>query len=146
MEVLEESQEDDAGAESNGPLDLYTCLKIFEEEEELAGENAWYCPACKEHRPAKKTMDLWKVPPVLIVHLKRFSGSSRREFGYRGVGDKIECHVDFPVEGLDLSGYVKCPSDGEAILYDLFAVSNHFGGTGGGHCTFCYFSSMFWTN
>ena len=41
--------------------------------------------------------------------------------------------VDFPVNGLDLSELVLCPETPEAI-YDLYAVSNHFGGMGGGHC------------
>jgi ubiquitin C-terminal hydrolase len=29
--------------------------------------------------PAKKTLSLWKVPDILVVHLKRFSGGSRRD-------------------------------------------------------------------
>ena len=41
--------------------------------------------------------------------------------------------VDFPMSGLDLTGYVKHREDPEPV-YDLFAVSNHFGGMGGGHC------------
>ncbi len=34
---------------------------------------------------------------------------------------------------LDLSELVHSPDDTQP-LYDLFAVSNHFGGMGGGHC------------
>ncbi len=41
--------------------------------------------------------------------------------------------MDFPVSGLDLSSLVKCPDAPEPV-YDLYAVSNHFGGMGGGHC------------
>jgi ubiquitin carboxyl-terminal hydrolase 4/11/15 len=33
----------------------------------------WYCPTCKEHRQATKKLELWRVPEVLVVHLKRFS-------------------------------------------------------------------------
>ena len=44
--------------------------------------------------------------------------------------------MDFPEEGLDISEFVlgeKPP------LYDLYAVSNHFGMLGGGHYTaHCY--------
>ena len=43
--------------------------------------------------------------------------------------------VDFPVHGLDLSPYIINKNHGPA-LYDLIAVSNHFGGMGGGHCKF----------
>ena len=38
----------------------------------------------------------------------------------------------FP-RGLDLGQYVKSQDQPESV-YDLFAVSNHFGGMGGGHC------------
>jgi len=48
--------------------------------------------------------------------------------------DKIDVLVDAPVEGLDLSGKVGLPED-KALLYDLFAVDNHYGGLGGGHYT-----------
>ena len=41
--------------------------------------------------------------------------------------------MDYPVSGLDLTGMVMAPEE-EEPLYDLFAVSNHFGGLGGGHC------------
>lgn len=47
--------------------------------------------------------------------------------------------VKFPLQGLDLSSYVlgsqgqKDPS--QAPLYDCYAVSNHYGGLGGGHYT-----------
>ena len=32
-----------------------------------------YCPECKELKPATKKFDLWKLPQVLVIHLKRFS-------------------------------------------------------------------------
>lgn len=55
---------------------------------------------------------------------------------YGGGGGKLETPVDFQIEGLKLDPYVleKAP-DGEEYIYDLFGVSNHFGGTGGGHYT-----------
>ena len=55
----------------------------------------WFCPRCKEHRQASKKLDLWKVPEVLVVHLKRFSYSKYWR-------DKLDTPVDFPLEGLDL--------------------------------------------
>ncbi len=32
-----------------------------------------YCPRCKAHVCADKKLDLWNLPEVLVVHLKRFS-------------------------------------------------------------------------
>ena len=53
---------------------------------------------------------------------------------------KDDTYVDFPLEGLDISQYIvsepKIMSpNGEPMIYDCYAVSNHFGGTGGGHYT-----------
>ena len=54
-----------------------------------------------------------------------------------GGGQKIDTVVDFPLEGLDMSGLInsleqKAESN---LIYDCFGVSNHMGGTGGGHYT-----------
>ncbi len=39
------------------------------------------------------------------------------------------------LQGLDMTPYVIQPGHGQAV-YDLIAVSNHFGGMGGGHCKY----------
>ncbi len=44
----------------------------------------------------------------------------------------MTAHLFF-FSGLDLTGMVHNRDDPHP-LYDLFAVSNHFGGMGGGHC------------
>ena len=49
--------------------------------------------------------------------------------------EKINEVVDFPITGFDLSNYVKSTHDGVPPLYDLYAVSQHSGGLGGGHYT-----------
>ncbi|CAM9846880.1 unnamed protein product [Ectocarpus fasciculatus] len=114
-----------AGGGSGGPpgFSLEACIRMFCEEEVLDGDNAWYCSKCKKHQRATKKLDLWKVPPVLIVHLKRFAGSS-----------KISSLVTFPLEGLDLSEVVKSPQK-ESPDYDLIATANHHGSVHGGHYT-----------
>jgi ubiquitin C-terminal hydrolase len=48
------------------------CFKLFEEPEILAEDNAWYCPKCKDFVLAKKQMQIYKAPKILIVCLKRF--------------------------------------------------------------------------
>lgn len=52
-------------------------------------------------------------------------------FGSKKLNDKI----DFPVEGLNMSSYVLQNKEGSKIIYDLYAVSNHFGSLSGGHYT-----------
>lgn len=67
------------------------------------------------------------LPQVLVVHLKRFSYTSR-------LRDKLTTPVDFPLEGLDLSSHLLTEQEVPPV-YDLFAVSNHMGSLGGGHYT-----------
>jgi ubiquitin carboxyl-terminal hydrolase 4/11/15 len=53
---------------------------------------------------------------VLLINLKRFRGNNAKQNTF----------VDFPVSGLDMSDYVVSETSDKPI-YDLFAVSNHFG-------------------
>ncbi|KAI0666784.1 cysteine proteinase [Trametes maxima] len=126
-------------------ITLQDCLDEFTKEEKLGEDDLWYCPSCKKHQQATKRFDLWKLPDVLVVHLKRFSNS-------RMLRDKIDTFVDFPIDGLDLTEMVgerrvgkKLAEQGvdvkalglddleEPLVYDLFAVDEHLGGLGGGH-------------
>lgn len=118
-------------ASSKQGLDLASCMQAFTAEEVLSAEDPWYCSQCKEHRCATKKMELWRLPSILIVHLKRFVYSKM----YR---DKISTLIQFPITGLDLSQFCNNPDEqraGDPPIYDLFAVSNHYGGMGGGHYT-----------
>ena len=126
-------------------ITLQDCLDEFTKEEQLGEDDLWYCPQCKKHQQAKKKFDLWSVPDILVVHLKRFSNS-------RILRDKIDVFVDFPTEGLDLEKMVgereigkRLQEQGfnvnelgindldEPLTYDLYAVDEHLGGLGGGH-------------
>lgn len=112
-------------------VSLSACVEAFLQPEQLSEADSWYCPKCKDHVQADKKLDLWQLPDVLVVHLKRFSYT-------RYLRDKLETHVDFPLQDLDLSKYMLCPETVTPVVYDLFAVSNHFGNLGGGHYTaFC---------
>ncbi|CAB4310728.1 unnamed protein product [Prunus armeniaca] len=108
-------------------ISLFTCLEAFLKEEPLGPDDMWYCPKCKEHRQATKKLDLWMLPEVLVFHLKRFSYS-------RYSKNKLDTLVTFPIHNLDLSQYVM-NKDGKPHLYELYAISNHYGGLGGGHYT-----------
>ncbi|KAJ1836202.1 hypothetical protein IWW55_000049 [Coemansia sp. RSA 2706] len=106
---------------------LEDCLAEFTRPEQLGEEDLWYCSKCKEHQQATKKFDLWRVPEILVVHLKRFQHS-------RAWRDKIDVLVDFPLANLDLTKTVAGPNGGE-LVYDLHSVCNHYGGMGGGHYT-----------
>jgi ubiquitin carboxyl-terminal hydrolase 4/11 len=109
-------------------ITLDDCLNEFGKEETLSENNAWYCPKCKEHRQAQKKFELWRTPDILVMHLKRFSSN-------RNFRDKLDLPVIFPLDDLNLQDRVLWKEEGKTLIYDLFAVDNHYGGLGGGHYT-----------
>ncbi|KAG8090764.1 hypothetical protein GUJ93_ZPchr0011g27883 [Zizania palustris] len=110
------------------PLSLYACLDAFLREEPLVPEDMWYCPRCKEQRQASKKLDLWRLPEVLVIHLKRFSFS-------RSTKQKLETFVNFPIHDFDLTNYIANKKSSERQIYELYAVSNHYGSMASGHYT-----------
>jgi ubiquitin C-terminal hydrolase len=54
-------------------ISLETCLKAFSQEEMLSGNDQWYCNKCKEHRDIHKKLEIYKIPPILMIQLKRFT-------------------------------------------------------------------------
>eukprot|EP00429_Kryptoperidinium_foliaceum_P000294 CAMPEP_0176021834 /NCGR_PEP_ID=MMETSP0120_2-20121206/10614_1 /TAXON_ID=160619 /ORGANISM="Kryptoperidinium foliaceum, Strain CCMP 1326" /LENGTH=418 /DNA_ID=CAMNT_0017354961 /DNA_START=78 /DNA_END=1330 /DNA_ORIENTATION=- len=105
-------------------------IEKYLESEELSGDERWLCPKCKRKVDASKKIDIWKLPPVLVLHLKRFEFDPRRmRFG------KIDKHLTCPLT-IDLSGFVASPQR-EHCVYDVVAVANHIGPFGSGHYTAC---------
>lgn len=104
------------------------CLDLFLRPENMSGESKWKCPRCKQYRDAVKKIDIWKLPPLLIIHLKRFK--------YHGLWrDKINTNVDYPIEDLNLDKFVISNENRKAKSYRLYAMSNHSGTLDGGHYT-----------
>jgi len=111
-------------------LTLVDCLVAFAAEEQLAETDTWYCSECKEHVQAYKRFSISRCPKILVIQLKRFSG--RQTFNR----DKVNDLVRFPIHDFDISQFVEdAGAAGTPLVYDLFAISNHFGGLGGGHYT-----------
>jgi len=130
-------------------LSLSACLDTFVKEEKMKEA---YCSKCKEHRDATLKTEIWRLPPVLVVHLKRFHFTqySRR---------KLHNLVKFPVDDLDMSKYMAKetaePTDAEGAEgkgdggegggflsvedgrsvgnYELYAVVHHLGAMSAGH-------------
>ncbi|XP_034723890.1 ubiquitin carboxyl-terminal hydrolase 32 isoform X10 [Etheostoma cragini] len=81
------------------PISLDSCLKAFTSEEELGEDELYYCSKCRTHRLATKKLDLWRLPPMLIVHLKRFQFVNGRWI-------KSQKIVKFPRESFDPSAFL----------------------------------------
>lgn len=124
---------------SNYP-NIYDAFHSFLAPETLDGEDKWMCPKCRIQRKATKQLTLARLPPHLVIHLKRFSfqssHSSRFSLSprswYGPKEGKISVRLDFPLDGLNLTSYAPA---GEKGLYDLYAVVHHFGSLTSGHYT-----------
>jgi ubiquitin carboxyl-terminal hydrolase 8 len=81
----------------NPKITLETCLKEFENPEiiPLDPQNSWICSKCNQRTVIKKFLQIWKLPKILIIQLKRFDLLSR----------KIQNEVQFPLKNLKLYDY-----------------------------------------
>lgn len=135
---------------------LGQALSLFTSPERLAEGDAWRCPKCATSVEAVKRMAVWRLPRVLVVHLKRFrhnrSGTARVS--------KVAHAVAYPVAQLEMApfcadgspgaaaasggkvsadsaaaGGADCDGDGSSSRYNLFAVARHHGTVSRGHYT-----------
>jgi len=104
-------------------------LEALTSAEDLDEENAWKCEHCKANRKAKVQIKIKKLPPILIIHLKRFKKSQKTL-----KNEKLDCKVDFPLQDLDLSRFTTEPQAAENRLsYKLTAAIHHSGSIDFGH-------------
>ena len=116
-------------------VQIEDCFGEFKQVETLDEDNKWYCNKCKDFVNANKTLEIYTVPKIMIISLKRFK-VGRSKYGFGG-GQKLDTLVEFPLEGLDMSPYIMSNQQLRSgdLIYDCFGVSNHFGSSGFGHYT-----------
>jgi len=78
---------------------LEDCLESFIRWENLDNKEMFNCKACKQLKPATKKLDIWKLPPCLIFHIKRFQLSNNRWI-------KSSRAVRFPINSFHPSKYI----------------------------------------
>ncbi|XP_076255455.1 ubiquitin specific protease 32 isoform X3 [Rhynchophorus ferrugineus] len=79
------------------PIDLDYCLRAFTSEERL--ETKYHCSRCNDKQPATKKLQIWRLPPILIVHLKRFDYVNNKWV-------KTQKAVNFPFKDFDPTAYL----------------------------------------
>jgi ubiquitin carboxyl-terminal hydrolase 8 len=130
--------------------DAWCAAQIWRLRSALLSPLARNCPRCKVPRKASKKLSLSRLPPILIIHLKRFQ--------FKGpFSDKIDTPVHFPLYGLDMGQFVApplppaqaaqyaklapdaIPRPPPSNMYDLYAVSEQIGTLSSGHCALADF-------
>ncbi|XP_069942662.1 ubiquitin carboxyl-terminal hydrolase 32 isoform X2 [Cherax quadricarinatus] len=77
------------------PIALTDCLEAFCSEETLE----YSCDKCKKIQQASKKLQIWRLPPILIVHLKRFQFVGNKWI-------KSQKIVNFPLRDFDPTEYL----------------------------------------
>jgi ubiquitin carboxyl-terminal hydrolase 8 len=106
---------------NKGTSTLDTCLQnYFNNSENI---NSWNCEKCNK-KGCSKSIKSWSFPNYLIIHFKRFTND----------GQKIQTHIDFPIDDLDLTDYIsKDKNDPNNYIYSLYAINYHSGNADSGH-------------
>ena len=109
----------------NNRSSLLECFKEFTKPELLNKANEWFCPRCQAKVEAIRKCEIWKLPPILIIHLIRFWFDGKK-FG------KINDLVTYPIEKLNLSE-IAIGSQKDLPEYNLYGQINHKGLIEKGH-------------
>ncbi|TYZ52637.1 hypothetical protein PybrP1_012489, partial [[Pythium] brassicae (nom. inval.)] len=129
-------------------IPLERCMDAFLKSEEISLDDHWVCARCGVAREGRRKSDLWRLPDLVMIQLKRFQYFENQH------RQKVRALVDFPLDGLDFSQWMGSPppqptgsssscSKGVAgggggaseNVYDLYAVANHIGNLTRGHYT-----------
>lgn len=97
-------------------MSLRDCFAHFTRDEVL--DDGWRCPECGLSARCTKKIDLWKLPPLLVIQLKKYD--ALEQSAALGRRPKAKTMVSFPVAALDLGEF---GPNGQGAVYDLFAVS-----------------------
>jgi len=92
------------------------------------------CDHCQSKGSTKTHVDVWRLPDILVIHMKRFVYTMY-------VRGKLNNLVHYPLDGLDMAPFLSKNIDGSSSggggggdkVYDLFAAVHHIGTMNGGH-------------
>ncbi|CCE63892.1 hypothetical protein TPHA_0G00560 [Tetrapisispora phaffii CBS 4417] len=111
---------------------LYECLNSFHMKEELK-DFTFHCSNCGGPQGALKQLTISKLPPVLLLQLKRF------EHKLNGQSSKLNDSIEYPPY-LRMNDYCQTSSnetidspDDSDIIYELIGVICHTGTVNEGH-------------
>ena len=130
--IFHESVKEIADKKIKTPIDISNCFDAYMNKEKIDSK----CEKCG-HKESSTQIDIWRVPDILILSLKRFAFQ-------KGIFDKIDQPISLPFYAFDISQWVKgVETSGGLTLnttslqnaYDLYAIILHSGGITSGHYT-----------
>ncbi|XP_050096941.1 ubiquitin carboxyl-terminal hydrolase 31 [Anopheles aquasalis] len=88
---------------ASSSLTLEQCFEHYTKAETLGQDNAWKCPHCQRYLPVVKTLGLWSLPDIMVIHLKRFRQQQLRATTQAA---KLTNLVKFPLRGFDMTPHL----------------------------------------
>ncbi|KAH9383808.1 hypothetical protein HPB48_025578 [Haemaphysalis longicornis] len=128
------------------PISVHDCLAAFTKEEQLGDREKYHCSRCKQHQLATKKLQIYRLPPILIIHLKRF-----QLLGGKWVNSASAAAGSLPRNGTPLANGDVADAGGGGepqdhhkhrlhpgyspldLKYQMYALACHTGILGGGH-------------
>lgn len=77
-------------------------MEHYTKAETLSAEDAWRCPHCQKYLPVVKTLGLWSLPDILVIHFKRF----RQQQSKGPESAKLTTTVTFPLNDFDMTPHL----------------------------------------
>ena len=114
--------------ENSTNITLDDCFNLYTMEEYLEIGNEYFCKNCKNNVNATKKLDFFYLPKILCICLSRFQ---KRGDDYY----KNEKYIEFPINNLNMNKFIVYQDNNINYIYDVFAVSEHYGSRNGGHYT-----------
>ena len=100
-------------------------LQKFFEVEILPKTETLKCSNCRTLRQVSKQTEIFSLPKILIIHLKRFIFSER-------VMDFEKCNDRVSIKQ---RVQITCQQEGTVGNYDLYGIVHHYGTKNNGHYT-----------
>jgi len=110
-----------------GYIDVNECINSYIAPEAM-DKCGYKCSKCKTTDNHEKDITVFRFPPILCIHLKRFYNSTMRR-------EKLSTTVQIPLT-LDMRQFGPLSnhkSKASANNYKLYGISHHSGTLNGGH-------------
>ncbi|KAK1937537.1 hypothetical protein X943_002677 [Babesia divergens] len=102
------------------------CIEQYCAPELLTGKDQFFCEFCNDYTDASKCVLFEQLPPILIIHLKRFKFNMPKPGSYyRGYHEQFERLQYCVISNREL--LLESRKQPEAVEYGLFSIVCHVG-------------------
>lgn len=125
-----------------GISSVKSALSKFVETEILKSSDKYFCDKCRTLVEAEKKIKIDSSPPMLVLHLKRYSFAQSYT---SSSSSKVSKNITFE-HNLDISKYLVDPQNSKHRHYELVGIIVHYGSNlrSGHYTAYCKGSNSIW--